>query len=159
MPRDDDGKFVGADIKLTLIPDVSDMPSETFNTMPGIMNTREETYLQAYFKSQIEALHELLVNWAGSKIANNLEEILNETGQRNAWPVNMSKGKITVELKRTDAAVYQALLARAMTFAASIIGVKQVVKEMEYVNKNTDPSVLKFVQTLALDQLYKDILD
>lgn len=157
--RDDDGKFVGADIKLTLIPDVSAAPSDTFSSVQDAMNTQEETFLQAYFITQIDALYEMLVQWAGSKIAKNLEDILNETGQRNVWPVSMKEGHITAQLKRTDAAVYQALLARAMAYAASIIGVDQVVSEMEYVNKNTDAAVLKFVQALELDQLYKDILD
>ncbi|MDQ7036578.1 MAG: hypothetical protein Q9P01_17630 [Anaerolineae bacterium] len=157
--RDDDGKFVGADIKLTLIPDVSAAPSETFSTVQEAMNTREETFLQAYFVTQIDALYELLMNWAGPKVAKNLEDILTETGQRNVWTVSMSDGHITVQLKHTDTAVYQALLARAMTYAASIIGTGQVVSELEYINKSTDPAVLKFVQTLGLDQLYKDILN
>lgn len=156
--RDDDGTFVGADITLTLIPEVSEQPSQTFNSVAKSMDTRQEAYIQNYFAKQIDALYELLIQWAGRKVAQNLEDILNETGQRNVWAVSMHNGNITMELKQTDAAIYQALLARAMAYAASIIGTNQVIREMEYVNKSIDPAEMNFVQALGLDQLYKDIL-
>lgn len=158
--RDDDGTFVGADITLKSIPKAYDSPpSEEFQTVQQVMNTQEKTYLQDYFIAQLEALHELMINWAGKGVAGYLDDIINETGRRNVWPVSMEKGKVTIELKQTDIGVYQALLARGMTYAASIIGEDQVIKEMEYVNKNTSPNVLNFVQTLGLDELFNDLLD
>ena len=71
----------------------------------------------------------------------------------------MKNGKIEVELKETDVDMYKALVARGIAYAAHILGEKQVIKEMEYVNKNTEPNILIFVQTLGLDKLYSDILD
>ena len=70
----------------------------------------------------------------------------------------MNDGRITIELKQTDEAVYRALLSRAMDYAASIVGDNQVIGEIEYVNKQVDPAVLKYVRALGLDVIYKDIL-
>lgn len=157
--HDDDGKFVGADITLTLIPSVTDMPSETFETIQQAMDTQEANYVQDYFAAQIDALYEMLIQWAGKKIAQNLEDILNETGQRNVWPVSMQNGHMRIELQQGDEAIYQALLARAMAYAATILGEKQVISEIEYVNKQVDPSAMKYVRALGLDELYKNILE
>jgi serine/threonine protein kinase len=158
--RDDDGTFVGADISLQPLPKESDAPaSEQFVTVQQMMNTQEKTYLQDYFITQMEALYALMMNWAGKKVAQYLEDIINETGRRNVWAVNMEKGQVTVELKQTDIEAYQALMARGMVYAASVIGKKQVIKEIEYVNKNTSANVLNFVRTLGLDKLYTDLLD
>jgi hypothetical protein len=101
----------------------------------------------------------MMLNWAGKKVAYNLEDIINETGRRNVWTVNMEKGRLTVELKQTDVEMYQALLARALVYAASITGKKQVIKEMEHVNKNTKPEVMSYIRSLGLDELYKDLLN
>ncbi len=157
--RDDDGKFVGADIILRLIPNVSNMPSETFNSIKETMDTQESNYVGQYFTAQINALYEMLLQWAGKHVAQNLEDIINETGQRNVWAISMSKGTITIELNHGDDAIYQALLARAMSYAASILGKKQVVSEIEYINKSMDAAQMSYVKALGLDELYKTILD
>lgn len=155
---DDDGKFVGADITLKLIPDVTDMPSESFTMVRDSMDTQESNYVQKYFATQIDALYEMMLQWAGKRVANNLQDILNETGQRNVWAVSMENGHIRIELEQSDEAIYQALLARAMSYAASILGDKQVIREIEYINKNVDPAEMKYVKTFGLDVIYKNIL-
>jgi len=154
--RDDDGKFVGADFTLQPLTEATGSFSRAGEDT--IMDTQERSYLQTYFKVQMEALYAMLVQWAGRRVAANLEDIINETGQRNAWPVNMDNGAVLVELRHTDIDVYQALLARGVTYAASLIGNNIVIKELEYVNKQVDPVVMGFVQSMGLDQLYEDIL-
>lgn len=156
--RDDDGTFVGADIRLKIIPHITEMPSDSFTLVKDSMNTQESNYVQNYFSAQIDALYEMLMQWAGKRVAHNLEEIINETGQRNAWAISMKNGQITIELKHTDEAIYEALLARAMSYAASILGEKQVISEIEYVNKNIDPAEMQYIRTFGLDELYKNIL-
>jgi len=156
--KDDDGTFVGADITLTPIPNVTDVPSETIEVIHGTMDTREADYLRQYFTAQIDGLYEMMIQWAGKRVAQNLEDIINETSQRNVWAVSMKRGNVTLELKRNDEDVYQALMARAITYAASILGEKQVVQEIEYINKNVDSSAMKYIQAIGLDKLYQDIL-
>lgn len=157
--RDDDDKFVGADITLEIIPDATD-PTLVggFSSAQRPQDSREENFLQNYFKSQIASLFDLVVQWGGKKVGRSLEEIINETGKRNVWPVTMSNGNITVQLTRSDTDIYQALLARGISYAASIIGPKLVRRELERVNKKTDPAVFGFVKKLGLDQLYDEIL-
>lgn len=158
--RDDKGDFVGADITLLPVPkDPNIPPSSEFQTVQPAVNTQEKTYLQSYFVNQLEALCQLSANWGGARVANQFENIINETGQRNVWPISMKSGKVSVELKETDVDMYKALVARGMVYLADILGEKQVIKEMEYVNKNTDPNIMSFVQTLGLDKLYSDIFE
>jgi hypothetical protein len=156
--RDDDNKFVGADITLEVVPDASEKAVE-FSDIQQPDDTREEHYLQAYFKAQIGGLYDLVMQWGGRKVARSLEDIINETGQRNVWPITMTDGYITVQLKRSDTDIYRALLARAISYASSIIGAKIVRKELERVNKKTDPSVLDFMHRLGIDLLYNEILN
>jgi hypothetical protein len=99
------------------------------------------------------------MQWGGRKVARSLEDIINETGQRNVWPITMTEGYITVQLKRSDTDIYRALLARAISYASSIIGAKIVRRELERVNKKTDPAVLDFVHRLGIDLLYSEILN
>lgn len=158
--RDDDGNYVGADVTLSLAAEynASGLPSG-IDSAPKAQDTREEHYLEDYFKSQVEALHKLLKNWAGKKVSRYLEDIINETGERNVWPVSMADGHITVQLSRSDTDIYRAVLARAISYTANLVGDKIVVKEMQRVNKKTDPAVLQFVRHLGLDETYKDILE
>lgn len=156
--RDEDNNFVGADITLELIPEAGETSLKPASSQQKPADSREENFLQTYFKTQIDSLYELMLQWAGKRVARNLEEIINETGQRNVWPVSMKNGHITVQLDRSDTDVYRALLARAITYTAGIIGAKQVARELQHVNKNTDPAVLHFVQGMGLDRLYEELL-
>jgi len=153
--RDDDGKFVGADI--TLQP-LTEATGSFQGSEVTVMDTQGRSYLQTYFKVQMEALYAMLVQWAGHRVAANLEDIINETGQRNAWSVQMEDGAVLVEMSHTDIDVYQALLARGLTYAASLIGNNLVIKELEAVNQQVDPVVMGFVQAMGLDRAYEDIL-
>lgn len=156
--RDDDGKYVGADIALEVITEIGEMNTEEMSSVRKPADTQEENLLEDYFKSQIESLYKLMLNWGGRRVSHNLEDIINETGQRNVWSVSMRDGVVTVQLDRSDIDVYQALLARAMSYASSIIGKKLVLKEMEQVNKKTDPAILEFIQNLGLGEYYSQIL-
>lgn len=154
--RDEDGKFVGADITLEVKDSGEALTEEISGVRPA--DTREEDFLEDYFKAQITALYKLMQQWGGNRVAYNMEEIINDTGERNVWSVKMQRGEITVQLTHTDVDIYRALLARAMSYAASMIGAKLVEKELHKVNKNTDPTVLAFVQKLGLDQVFSQIL-
>lgn len=157
--RDDDGKFVGSDIQLRLVREKSaDLGSASYDTLQQPHDTREENYLQVYFKAQIEGLASLMKQWGGRKLVANLEDIINETGQRNVWPISMQDGYITVQLKREDTDIYRAILARAISYTASMIGEKLVVRELQQIDKKMDPMVLQSAQHLGLDQLYREIL-
>ncbi len=154
---DEKGTFVGADISLRLVVDSAD-PTADFDTIDERLNTREETFLQTYFKSQIDALHRLMGQWAGPRVSKHLESIINETAQRNVWPVSMTDGHITLQLRSTDSDIYRAILAKAVNYAAGVIGKNQVSREMHNVQSKMDPNVMQFVTRLGLESLIDDLL-
>lgn len=154
---DDDGKFVGADITLEIQNATESIAVGSSAIRPS--DTLEEDFLEAYFKAQISALYKLMQQWGGKRVAYNLEDIINKTGERNVWSISMNRGEITVQLTRDDMDIYRALLARAISYATSMIGAKLVEKELQKVNKDTNPDVLAFIQKLGLDQAYSQILN
>jgi hypothetical protein len=122
------------------------------------LDTREETFLQIYFVAQMEALRNLLIQLGGKRLGVNLERIVNETAQRNVWPVSMENGKVQVELKNTDADVYRALLAKAMNYAVSIAGKKPVARAIQGVDRNVDAHILELVGQMRMQDIFKDVL-
>jgi hypothetical protein len=153
--RDDKGNFVGADVSLHPIFDAASAPTMTnFDTVDEKLDTMEETYLQTYFKAQIEGVQALLVQLGGVRLGRNLETIINETAERNVWPVSMKDGNITVQLRKSDADIYRALLAKAVAYAVKMIGKKVVARQIETAEKRLDPRVLEFVGELGLRELF-----
>lgn len=154
--RDDKGAFVGADITIQPIQDIV-VVDEEFNTMIKPMDTREETFLQTYFVRQMEGLRNSMVQMGGKRLGTNLDKIINETAQRNVWPVSVQDGKITVELKQADSDVYRALLAKGIAYAVTLVGKKMVIRGMQAVDKGLEPRVLEYVSELRLYELF-DVL-
>jgi hypothetical protein len=76
--------------------------------------------------------------------------MVNETAQRNVWPVSMQDGQIHVQLKSSDADIYRALLAKATAYATSVVGERIVNKEMQKVDGQMDSRILEFVQNLHI---------
>jgi serine/threonine-protein kinase len=155
--KDDKNTFVGADITLRPASDTINIAVD-FDTVDERLDTREETFLQTYFTAQIEALRDLLIQLGGKRLALNLESIINETAQRNVWPVGMENGKVKVELKNTDADIYRALLAKAVAYAITIVGKRMVAKEIQAVDKRLDARVMELVSQLRLRDLFTDLL-
>lgn len=157
--RDDKGAFVGADITLQQVMDIhiGSRPDD-FDTAEQFLNTREETYLQTYFAAQMEQLWESLIQWGGKRLGANLENIVNETAQRNNWPVKMSNGSVNVELRSTDADIYRALMAKALVYGVSLVGKKVIVKSVQSADKKMDANVLSLVSELRINELFDEIL-
>lgn len=148
---DNDGAFVGADITLRR---AASTPDSRPDTIAIDLNTKDETMLQMYFTAQVEALHELLIRLGGQRLGSNLETIINETSQRNVWPVNMQSGRVHVELKITDVDVYNALLSKAAAFARSVSGPSMVRKKMQGIDKTMDVTTLELVKEKGLDRTF-----
>ncbi|MEZ4671892.1 MAG: serine/threonine-protein kinase [Anaerolineae bacterium] len=155
--RDDKGAFVGADITLQTIPDVVVPPSDEFTTIDRRMATTDESFLQTYFAKQLQSLRQALVQWGGNRMGANLDRIINETAQRNVWAVSMNGDKIDINIKANDADVYRALLAKAIAFAVNLVGKKIVMKSMQSVDGQIEPTILNVVEELKLYDLF-DVL-
>jgi serine/threonine protein kinase len=148
---DDKRAFVGMDITLRPIvssPDVQLVIE--YPTVEAHLDSKEESYIQTYFSQQINAIYNSLLQLGGKRVANNLENIINETAQRNVWPVTMQDGQVQVQLKSKDVDIYRALLAKGITYAASVVGERIVNKEMQKVDDQMDSRVIQFVKELRL---------
>lgn len=152
--RDDKGAFVGADITLLPVGGTPKTPVD-FDTVNRTLDTAEETFLQTYFTAQMKTLHESLVQLGGKKLGKNLEQIINETAQRNVWPVSMNDAQVSVQLRSTDADIYRALLAKAMSYAVSLIGKKMVMKGVQSVDNKMEPRIRSLVSELRVDELFE----
>lgn len=152
--RDDKGGFVGADITLLPLGGAVKVPVD-FDTMNRTLDTAEESFLQTYFTAQMKTLYESLVQLGGKKLGKNLEQIINETAQRNVWPVSMNDGQVSVQLRSTDADIYRALLAKAMSYAVSLIGKKMVMKGVQAVDNRMEPRIRSLVSDLRVDELFE----
>ncbi len=144
--------FVGTDITLKPFIEVIDHADATLLGASALrLDTTEETMLQLYFSAQIKALEGLLLNLGGKKFRDYLEVVLNETAQRNVWPISIQNGEIKVDLQTKDADIYAALLAKAKAYAVSLIGANMVNKEMTGVDNRFDSKMLKMVKQLGLN--------
>jgi len=76
--------------------------------------------------------------------------IINETAQRNVWPVHIDADQLTIDLKTSDADIYRALLAKAITYATSVIGERVVNKELNAVDSSMDGRIREYVKAYGL---------
>jgi tRNA A-37 threonylcarbamoyl transferase component Bud32 len=156
--RDDKGNFVGADITLDAVGQTVEQVTMKFETLDKRLDTMEETYLQTYFRGQLQGLLELLVQLGGKRLGKNLEAIVNQTAERNVWPVHVQDGQIQVELRNSDGDIYRALLAKSIAYAVNVIGKRPVAKQMQTVDKRLDSQVVEFVGKLGLRDQFNDLL-
>ncbi len=144
---DDKRTLVGMDI--TLRPLAGAAGPDSKPSMQGL-DTGEESLLRTYFTGQLEALQALLVQLGGRRLGNNLEAIINETAQRNVWPVSMQAGEINIDLKKTDLDIYRALMAKAVAYAVNVIGEKPVNRAMKTIDDQLDATMLDLVKQWRL---------
>lgn len=154
--RDDKGAFVGADITLQPILDAI-RPASDATPASETMDTSEESFLQNYFVKQMIALRTSLIQLGGARLGRNLDQIINETTERNVWPISMKDGQIKVDTPETAVDIYRALLAKAIAYSVTLVGKKMVMKGMQVVDKQLDKRMLSFVKELRLYELF-DVL-
>lgn len=154
--QDDKNSFVGADITLKPIQDVVVNTSD-FETVDRRVDTTDESYMQTYFVKQLQTLRDSMVQLGGKRLGTNLDKIINDTAQRNVWPITMFDGQIEVDLQSNNADIYRALLSKGIAYAVSLIGKKLVIKNMQVVDRQFDAHVLKVVGELKIYELF-DVL-
>lgn len=154
--QDDKNAFVGADITLKPIQDVI-VNTNDFQTVDKRVDTTDESFMQTYFTSQMQALRDSMVQLGGKRLGANLDKIINDTAQRNVWPVTMFDGRINIELQSNNPDVYRALLSKGIAYAVGLVGKKMVMKSMQNVDKQLDASILKVVDQLKIYELF-DVL-
>ncbi len=149
---DERRKFIGADLILT--PDgaatAAHVPSSERHAPPG--SAEHEAY-QAYFQAVVTVLRDLVERIGGKRLGSDLGNILNETARRNSWSFSSNNQAYVVEAGGNEAEVYRALLARAHTYAASIIGDHLVVKGIQKLDSRFSAGALSMIDRAGLREL------
>jgi hypothetical protein len=148
---DNQNQFVGADF--TLKPTRTDVLETAAAEAPSDSNqldSTEESYLQIYFTAQYTALQKLLAQVGGRRLSEYLDMVINETAERNVWPLRVQNGQLTINLKSSDADSYRALLAKSVNYANTVIGQRIVNKELNAIDAKMNPKILEYVKAYRL---------
>jgi len=151
--QDDKNVFVGADISLKPIQDVI-VNTDDFQTMDRRVDTTDESFLQNYFIKQMLVLRDAMVQFGGKSMGTKLDKVINDTAQRNVWPVSMADGKINIDLRSNDADIYRALLSKGIAYGVGLVGKKIIISKMQGVDKQLDPRILQVVGELKIYDLF-----
>lgn len=150
---DDKGAFVGADITLQPTAGAIQLTSDS-NPRSETAAANDENLLQTYFVRQMGALRNSLVQLGGARLGRNLDRIINETTERNVWPVTMQDGQISGNFSEANADIYRALLAKGIAYGVGLVGKKMVIRGMQGVDKQLDEQLLAAVRDLRLYELF-----
>jgi hypothetical protein len=149
---DEKGVCVGADISLR----ASSEPGPQAALLaggPSSLDTGERSFLQLYFTSQFDALRVLLVRLGGARLGKTLDRIINETSARSGWPVKVNEGKLEIDALKTEAHVYQGLLAKTVAYVVNVIGPPMVRRQMESVEAQLGERSIQLAQQLGMREL------
>lgn len=152
---DEKGKVIGTDLSFQYITTPS-------GAQPGGVldedefSTGEKSYTQLYFNSQLDALRVLLLRLGGPKLGQTLDRIINETAERNDWPIQIKDGVVEIDAANMEVYIFHALLVKAMTYAIGVIGVDIVQKQMKTVDDQIGERAAKLAQKLGLKELFID---
>ncbi len=148
---DNKGQFVGADFTLKpMSVSIEEAKSDEVPSDSEQLDSTEESYLQVYFTAQYTALQKLLAQVGGRRLSEYLDMVINETAERNVWPLRVQDGQLTINLKSSDADSYRALLAKSVSYANTVIGERIVNKEMNSVDSKMNPKILEYVRAYRL---------
>jgi hypothetical protein len=161
------GTFIGADFILqdsawTGIPEaqLEHHHADILGRLLKYIRTRarsleDQTLLQSYFTAQVNALQVLLAHMGGLRTCATLEAIVNESAQRNGWPVCMKDGNLEVEPMdvEAEAKALCELLSQVVDYVVGVVGRRLVVQEMQAVDEQADEWALEAASRSGMREL------
>jgi len=82
-----------------------------------------------------------------------MERIINETTERNEWPVKLNDGKLESTAEMIEPTVYHALLVKAIHYAVSVIGAKIVEKQLKAGEDQMGAAAIKIANQIGLREI------
>jgi serine/threonine protein kinase len=150
---DERSKPIGADLSLRAAVEGTSGP---ISAPISVFDTGERQFLHEYVAAHINALRVLLIRMGGQKPADKLQQILNETAERNAWPIQMEASHLNVDDDvRSD--VFRALLSKAIASTASMVGKQMVVKQMDAVDQQLGAQATELAEELNIREVLTGI--
>jgi len=146
------GECIGADFSLRQSAQIN---REIPIGQPATANfdTSQRSFLPIYVSSQLDALRALLNRVGGQKLGKTLERILNETSERNEWPIQFKDGRLEGISEVVEPTVYHALLVKAIHYTVSVIGAKIVDKQLKAGEDQMGPAAVKIANQIGLREI------
>ncbi len=146
------GECIGADLSLR---QSAPMREENLTEAPTSQDydSSQRSFLPLYVTSQLDALRVLLIRVGGPRLGKTLERILNETSERNDWPVRVNEGRLEGASAAIEPTVYHALLVKAIHYAVSVIGSGIVEKQLKAGEDQMGPNAVKIASRIGLREI------
>lgn len=153
---DEQGACIGVDLTLRY----ASLPGagvSHLSTPTSVYNTEERQNIEFYFRAQMDAIRVLLMRLGGQRLVLKLQAIVNETSERNDWPVRMEDSQIEIEIYSLRPDIYRALFAKAVTFASGVIGRGVVEKQLKAVDQQMGDNAGQLAEELGLQELLYNV--
>ena len=148
------GECIGADFSLRQSAQVRrEIPATQLGAGNNSFDTSQRSFLPIYVSSQLDALRALLNRVGGQKLGKTLERIVNETSERNEWPLQFKEGNLEGISEVIEPTVYHALLVKAIHYAVSVIGAKIVEKQLKAGEDQMGPAAVKIADQIGLREI------
>ena len=145
------GECIGAD--LSLRPSALMKEKDLTVSTAQDYDSSQRSFLPLYIASQLEALRVLLIRVGGPRLGKTLEKILNETSERNVWPVRFSEGRLQGASATIEPTVYHALLVKAIYYAVSVVGPGIVEKQLKAGEDQMGPKAIAIANQIGLREI------
>jgi len=150
---DERGKAIGADLSLRMAVEDNAGP---ISGPSSVFDTGERQFLHEYVAAQVNALRVLLIRVGGQKPADKLQQILNETAERNEWPLLLEASHLNIGAgARSD--MFRALLSKAVASAAMMVGKQMVMKQMDAVDQQLGEQAVELAHELNVREILTGI--
>jgi len=146
------GECIGADLSLR---QSAERTSEAPKAESGMnsFDTSQRSFLPIYVASQMDALRALLNRVGGARLGKTLERIINETSERNEWPVTFNEGHLEGVTETIEPTVFHALLVKAIHYSVSVIGAKIVEKQLKAGEDQMGAAAVKIANQIGLREI------
>lgn len=143
MNKDMDGSFTGIDYTFRQTHAV---PTEVAHSANRVSGDIAHEVLRFYFKRQLEGFHQTLTNMGGKKLGSMLNTVVNTTAENQQWNVTMDGDKIIDDAESLTLDSYRGLLFKAASYVSKVLGDSMMAKQVEKVNKKTNPKTFDFIE-------------
>lgn len=146
------GECIGADLSLRQTLQSS---NDATKLIQGSNNfdTSQRSFLPQYVASQLDALRALLNRVGGPRLGKTMERIINETTERNEWPLQLIEGRLEGVTETIEPTVYNALLVKAIHYAVSVIGPRVVEKQLKAGEDQMGPAAIKIANQIGIREI------
>lgn len=146
---DGNENFLGTDLRMRKLNTTREVEDD--ETLIAQNDTQSSSLAFQYYEAQFEGLHSLLTDIAGHSMSVQLDNVVNETVERNNWHAVLDASND--ESEYIDSAIYFGLLGRSMDYGITVIGRKMVEQRILSVDAKLPDAARQVAQRNGFYQL------